>query len=120
MLGAIPVAVVLIFVGPYLLGWIGKEFARGAVPLTILTVGQMINVGVGSVGLILNMTGYEYDVAVGVVIALLVNLTLCLLLIPQLEIIGAAIAAAVSMTIWNVMLLVRVFKRLNIKSKTHY
>jgi O-antigen/teichoic acid export membrane protein len=74
----------------------------------------MINAGMGSVGLILNMTGNEKDTLKGHIIAALVNIILNLVLIPYFGINGAAWATAVSMICWNLILGLLVFKRLGI------
>ena len=120
LLGALPVAIGLIVLGPWLLGWIGKGFAEGAAALSILCLGQVINAGAGSVGLILNMTGHERDAAKGIVIAAVMNATLCLVLIPMWGINGAAVAAAVSMISWNILLGIWVMKQVKINPTCCY
>ena len=60
------------------------------------------------------MTGHERDTATGVGIAAAVNVTLNVLLIPLWGIEGAAIATAISLMTWNILLAVWVYRRLGI------
>ncbi|WP_233275030.1 flippase [Calidifontibacillus oryziterrae] len=92
----------------------GEEYANGYSALIILSIGQFVNASLGSVALILTMTGNEKDVAKGVALAAILNIILNFILIPLLEIEGAAIATAISTVIWNLYLAFLVYKRLNI------
>lgn len=116
LLSALPIALGLIFFGRWVLLIFGREFTTGSTALAILSLGHLANAGMGSVGLLLNMTGYERDTAKGIGIAALVNIILNVILIPLWRIEGAAVANAVSMVTWNVLLAVWVYKRLGIYS----
>ncbi|MFW5961344.1 MAG: polysaccharide biosynthesis C-terminal domain-containing protein [Desulfohalobiaceae bacterium] len=70
--------------------------------LTILCLGQLFNAALGSVSLVLNMTGY--DTAKGVGIAAVVSVALNLLLIPLWGVIDSAIATCIALFIWNILL----------------
>ncbi len=82
-------------------------------PLAILCLGQLINVGTGSVGVVLNMTGNENDAARMAGVAAVSNIALNTILIPNYGGIGAAISTSITMLIWNILMLHKV--RLNIK-----
>jgi len=75
-----------------------------------------VNSAAGSVGMLLNMTRYERDTAKGLAVSAILNVVLNLLLIPLLGIIGAAIATAVSLITWKVLLWWVVRWRLGINS----
>ena len=94
----------------------GKDFILAYIPLLILLIGQLVNSASGSVGVLLNMTGHEKDTALGLTLAAGVNVLLNLILIPPLGSEGAAIATAVSMIIWNIILWWLAKKRLGINS----
>jgi O-antigen/teichoic acid export membrane protein len=94
----------------------GSAFKTGYTPLMILLVGQLINSGAGSVGLLLNMSGHERETARGMTIAAIINVVLNLLLIPRLGINGSAVATSISLIIWNVLLWWAVRKKLGINS----
>lgn len=113
---AIP-SIVFIFYGEFVLGTIfGEEFMVGALPLAILTIGQLANATFGSVGALLNMTGHEKDAMRGMIYSLGINLLFGFILIPLYGMIGAAISTAISLIIWNAILRYYVKKRLNIES----
>lgn len=114
LLVSVPIAVVLIVFGRWILLIFGQEFTSGATALAILSVGQLVNAAMGSVGLILNMTGNERDTVKGVGIAALVNVALNAILIPLWGINGAATATATSLVVWNLILAVQVVRRLGI------
>lgn len=110
-------SLVFIIFGKFVLGTLfGEVFINGALPLIILTIGQLANATFGSVGALLNMTGHEKDAMRGMFYSLGVNLVLCFILIPLYGMIGAATATAVSLIVWNAILRYYVKKRLNIES----
>jgi len=94
----------------------GPAYLGAYIPLLILLAGQAVNSAAGSVGMLLNMTQYERDTAKGLVLSAILNVVLNLLLIPLLGIVGAAIATAVSLIMWKVLLWWVVRKRLGINS----
>ncbi|MDL1957450.1 MAG: flippase [Candidatus Desulfofervidus auxilii] len=94
----------------------GKEFIIAYIPLLILLIGQLVNSAAGSVGFLLNMTGHEKDTARGMTLAAGINIMLNFSLIPSLGPKGAAIATAISMITWNVILWWFVRRRLGINS----
>jgi len=103
-LATIPIALFLVIVGPLILKLYGKGFGAGYPVLIIFTFVQIINVGAGSVGNILNMTGHEKEVIYGIIISLVCNIILNLTLVPPFGMIGAAIATGTSIAIWNIVL----------------
>ena len=111
---SVPIAIVLIVFGRWILLIFGQEFTNGATALAILSLGQLVNAAMGSVGLLLNMTGHDRDTAKGVGIAAVLNVALNAILIPLWGIEGAATATATSLIVWNIILLVRVRKKLGI------
>lgn len=115
LLVAVPIVLVFLVAGDRVLGLVfGREFASGHVALSIISVGQLINAGVGSVVLLLNMTGQETVVVRGLMIAAVSNILLNLLLIPLWGIEGAAIATVLTFGIWNVGLWRSTKKRMDI------
>lgn len=117
LLGGVPVALLFVFAGkPVIHFAYGSEYVSAYVPLVILSLGQLANAAVGSVGNILNMTGHESDTVRAVAIGSAINIVLSMILIPPLGAIGAGIAAAVSMGAWNVLLFRKVRDRLGIHS----
>jgi len=112
----------LVTAGSALLGrWVlgvffGPEFVAAYVPLMILLIGQFVNSASGSVGFLLNMTGHERETARGIFVSAVLNVLLNVLLVPFWGTIGAAVATAAAMVVWNVLLWWAVRKRLGINS----
>jgi O-antigen/teichoic acid export membrane protein len=112
---SVPVAFVLMAWGEEIIALIfGDEYIPAAKALIILCLGQLVNASAGSVALILNMTGNDKSTVLGAATALVVNFMLAIILIPLLGLSGAAIGFAVSLTIWNVILMVMVKKKVGI------
>lgn len=114
LLFSLPLVLAFVVFGKWFLLLFGPEFPRGTAALAILSLGQLVNVAAGSVGLLLIMTGHENDTLQGLIIAAMVNVVFSALLIPFCDVEGAAIAASASLVIWNVLLLLRVKTRLGI------
>ena len=108
-----PLLVVYCFWGSEILHYVfGEKYVSGYWPLVILSFGQLLNALFGPVGLLLNMTGHERDAMRDVMIAATCNIVLNLILIPDFGKEGAAMATAITMLIWNVLLWSSVRNRL--------
>ena len=103
----------IIFARP-ILGIFGAEFVAARWGLTILVLGQLINVGVGSVGYLMIMTGHQNQSTYIFGFSALANVILNALLIPRFGTIGAAIATATTMALWNISLHFLVVKHLHV------
>lgn len=115
--GTLLPAMILAFMAPFLLEFVfGEEYRFATTALQILIIGQVVNVFFGSVGTILNMTGLEKEATKGMVLAIVINLILDLLLIPPFGINGAALASALTISIWNAVLRYYVKDRLGLES----
>lgn len=117
LLSSLPLALILVLFGKQLIGiMFGPEFIPAYPTLAILCVGQLVNASMGSVGILLNMTGHEGDTARGRAIATVLNVCLNVLLIPFWGIEGAAIANLASLVVWNMLLALWVRQKLQINS----
>ncbi len=105
--------VIMIFARP-LMEIFGREFGEGWLVLVIATFGQLVNCGVGSVGQLLLMSGQQRRMMRGQAIAVPVSLALNFLLIPRIGLIGAAVAAAVTNALLNLLWLRDVKKTLSL------
>jgi O-antigen/teichoic acid export membrane protein len=90
------------FGGPVLLHIFGPTFLVGALPLTVLSLGLLIRAIMGPAAIALSIHDRPYTtlpaVAVGVATLIVANIVL----VPKFGILGAAVAAAVSQTVWSV------------------
>jgi O-antigen/teichoic acid export membrane protein len=103
-LGSLAIVVALVLLGPIVLNFFGAEFSSSYLPMIILSVGQLMNVASGPVGTLLSMSRHERFVGVGMATSVVFNLLLNYVLIPKYGVSGAAIATAVSVGIWNLMM----------------
>ncbi|MEM8675486.1 MAG: polysaccharide biosynthesis C-terminal domain-containing protein [Cyanobacteria bacterium P01_G01_bin.67] len=108
-------AVLLIVSGDRVLGLFGAEFVAARWSMTILILGQLVNVGAGSVGYLMEMTGHHRQSAFVLGCTAVLNLLLNAILIPMFGIMGAAIATATTMALWNIWLHQLVVKHLGIR-----
>ena len=117
LLVALPVAGVLIALGaPLLVIAFGEPFRAAYLPLAILCAGQLVSCLLGSVGLLLNMTGHERVTARAFAWGAGANIALNAVLIPAYGTTGAAIATSTTLVLWNVALCRQVWRRLGIQS----
>lgn len=110
------ISLVLIAGSGLILSLFGSEFVEGQTILIILIFGQLANASVGSVGYFMNMTGNQDQSAKVFGISALINILLNIVGIYLYGAIGAAVATAISMAIWNIWLYALVKKILNIDS----
>jgi len=112
--GGLPVAIVMIVGGGLFLGLYGPGFGVARTALTVLCVGQLVNVASGPVSTVLTMSGYESDSLIALAAATAIEAVLCIALIPRWGMNGAAIASAAALSVWNIALWVMVRRRLGI------
>ena len=98
------ISIVLAAGSGFILSLFGSEFVEGRPILIILILGQLTNASVGSVGYFMNMTGHQDQSAKVFGVSAIINILLNIIGIYFFGAIGAAIATAVSMVIWNVWL----------------
>lgn len=100
----LPVALVLLVGGGFMLEIIGEGYAIGVTAMQVLVVAQVVNIIVGPVGLVLLMSGEQRRVGRIFAITAVFNLLLNIVLIPVLGIVGAAIATALAIVLRNLLL----------------
>ncbi len=105
-LGSLLIVAALIVLGPIVLAIFGPDFSDSYLPMIILAVGQLLNVASGPVGTILSMSRQERFVGIGMLASVVCNILLNYLLIPRYGVNGAAIATAVSVGVWNLLMVV--------------
>lgn len=86
-----------------------KDYTAGGTVLIILSLGNLIDAGVGSVGYLLSMTGRARVVLANSVMTIVLNVGLGFFLVPRFNVIGAAVAAALTIIINNVAGLIEVY-----------
>jgi O-antigen/teichoic acid export membrane protein len=102
-------ATVMLAVPEVLLGIFGPEYEGSAAVLRLLAIGWLLNLAGGFCGLVLVMTHQERQAAKGIVGAAILNIPMTLVLVSELGAPGGAIATGVTMLLWNVVLVRRVW-----------
>lgn len=93
----------VIFGAGYIAELFGKNYAEAATIIKILVFGQIVNALTGPVGYLLTMNGFEKKQRNNVFIATLISLTMGLILVPQYEVVGAAIATVIGISTANIL-----------------
>ncbi|GGF88081.1 MULTISPECIES: lipopolysaccharide biosynthesis protein [Cysteiniphilum] len=106
--------VALIIAGYWITMLYGQAYTQAYSLFCVLMIGQAVNVLCGSVFTILNMAGFEKTTCRVFYIALVINIVLGIALIPSLHAFGVAIASALAMIFWNLVLTYFVIKELGI------
>jgi O-antigen/teichoic acid export membrane protein len=114
---ALPIGLVLVVFGKGVIQLaFGEDYVETAyLPMVILVLGQLFNVALGSVGILLVMSGYEKMTLWGQLAGLCAAVTSAVILIPLYQVIGAATAVSIGMVIWNIMLGYSVVRYLKIR-----
>jgi O-antigen/teichoic acid export membrane protein len=110
LIAVLPLAVL----GKPLLGWFGHEFVAGYPVLLILLSAAAINAFSGSADLLLAMTGNHRLNTMVALLSGVLNVALSLILVPRYGVIGAAVSTFVSLTFWNLAVLLMVRRELAI------
>lgn len=114
VLAVAPLLAIMMIFPSSILRLFGPDFGTGAPLLRLLSIGQFINVATGSVGYLLMMTGHERVLRLNITLATVINLWLCLWLIPKMGPLGAAIATAAPIAILNILSAYFVYAKLRI------
>lgn len=112
---ALPIGVSIILAAPIILGIFGEDFVQAQYALVILTLGQLINVSTGSVGVVLLMTGQQWSYTAIQVIGNLITIPLMALAAHYYGFNGLAVITAINVAGINVVMAWSVRHRLGIK-----
>ena len=111
---SLPLILTLAFFSRSVMGIFGVEFQAGSLVLAVLVLGQLANVGTGSVGTLLQMSGNQKRmIPVQVVVAALALIG-NVILIPVFGITAAAFVAAFALAATNVLYLRVVWRRMGL------
>lgn len=114
---AITVAIFLLFFGQFFLELVfGPDFKDAYVPMMVLVSGQVVSAATGSLFPLTKMLGEERIFSIVLGGAAIANLIVCLLMVPVLGPIGAALGSALSIISMNVILAVYIYRKLGINS----
>jgi O-antigen/teichoic acid export membrane protein len=92
----------------------GDYYSKGALVLALLSLGQLINVLAGSCGVTLMMTGHQMTMLLVTIAGGSATIGGAFLLVQRYGIIGVAVAAALAMTLQNILMLLSAKQKTNI------
>lgn len=105
-----PLLFLALFSLPAIILLYGGEYVRGAWPLALLALAHTVNAATGPCGHMVTMIGRSDLVLLNSVAALGINLALNVVLIPLYGMVGAGVAWAVSIVLWNALRLWQVWR----------
>ena len=94
--------------GKWILGVFGEAFTVNIAALWWVAAAQVVNVCFGPVWSLLTMTGFTTGVAISQGLGLAAHLVLGAILIPEYQGVGAAMAMAGGIIVWNFAMLIQV------------
>jgi O-antigen/teichoic acid export membrane protein len=112
----LPLFLIIAIFPSFILSLFGEDFTFGINALYILLFGMLMNTLSGSVGNFLNMTGNQKIFQNILFVAAIINIFFNIILIPKYSIIGAAVANALSLTIWNLSCVIFIWKKYRINA----
>jgi len=104
----LPALIWMVGFGVDLLLFFGRDFHAGYLAMVVLGAGVLTRCAVGSVGMLLMLSGHQAHNAINIVVVTAANILLNLFLIPRYGVLGAAIATAISLALINVIGLIEV------------
>jgi O-antigen/teichoic acid export membrane protein len=111
---AAPVLAIFVFFPRQVLSLFGAGFSGSPLVLSILAIGQFVNVITGSVGYLLTMCGYERLQRNNFAVCAGLSVLLNVLLVPRLGAVGAAIATAATLAVQMLIAAAIVWRKLGV------
>jgi O-antigen/teichoic acid export membrane protein len=100
---SVPLIALLVGMSGPVMGVLGARFVAGALALVIASVGVLFNVGTGSVGMALMMTGYQWLAFLTNMISIALLVGMVWWLTPGYGVTGAALGLAVATSLANLL-----------------
>jgi len=108
--------IILVFAGKTILELFGEGVESSYPALLVLVAGYLLSSCCGSVGYLMTMTGNQRASLKVFIATGIVHVLLCVLLIPTLGIIGAALSHGLTVAVWNISLACYLKKYLGLTS----
>jgi O-antigen/teichoic acid export membrane protein len=105
---------VLLALGEPLLWLFGPQFVTGYTIMFVAAIGLVVRSAIGPVERLLNMLGHQHICALAYALAFVMNVALCIALVPRFGGHGAAAATSISLTFETVLLFWIVRRRLGL------
>ena len=109
-----PLMVFIFLFSKPIMSLFGNDFIQGSVLLSLIVIGQLINVSMGSVGLMLQMTGLEKPMRDISIVTSLISFLLYFLLISKWGLVGLGVVYIFNILLQNIACTYVLNKNLNI------
>ncbi len=106
----IPATLLLLLFSNSLLSFFGQSYQGAVLSLTILLISKAISAALGMPSVFLQYSHHHPSIIFPVITVLILNIALCIFLIPSYGVLGATIALAITrplLEIWYTILLIR-------------
>ena len=107
----LPVIILFLSFPKNILSFFGEEFELASMALIVLAISKMFSAISGSVGTFLQMVGKQNIFQNILIFTAVINIILNYILIPLYSINGAALASAISVIVWNILMIVYIKKK---------
>jgi O-antigen/teichoic acid export membrane protein len=104
----------LLILGKPLLWLFGPQFVTGYDIMFIAAIGLLVRAAIGPIERLLNMLGHQYVCALAYALAFIMNVALCIALVPRFGGHGAAAATSISLVFETALLFAIVRRRLGL------
>jgi O-antigen/teichoic acid export membrane protein len=111
---SVAATILLLAFGKPLLWLFGPQFVIGYDIMFVAAIGLVVRSAIGPVERLLNMLGHQYICALAYALAFIMNVALCIALVPRFGGHGAAAATSISLTFETVLLFWIVRQRLGL------
>src|SRR5207245_7871011 len=92
-----------------ILGIFGPQYTTGWLVLALLCLGNLVIAGTGSALQLLSITKRLRVISISSILTIILNVGLCFILVPRFDILGAALAAALTDTFINGLSTIQVY-----------
>lgn len=106
---SLPVFLCFLVFHEAMLSIFSREYTAAALALIILSFGNLVNAAAGPTGCLLVMTGHARVILANTAVTILLNIGLAFILVPRFTVIGAAIAAAMSLITLDIAYFIEAF-----------
>ena len=113
---SLPLFIFLLIFGNKLLVLFDVASSDSLKSLMILSFAQIISVFMGSVGVILSMSGNQRYSIYTLAFTIVLNIVLDIILIPKMGIMGVAIASGTSLIVWNFLIYMIVRRKTDLRT----
>ncbi|MEY4594458.1 MAG: hypothetical protein RIQ47_868 [Bacteroidota bacterium] len=112
----LPVVLVFMLAGRWLLSAFGSSFEQAYIPLLILLSGQLFHAAIGMSGGLLSVAGHRHRYLIYATVSVIVQLIALFLVLPSFGLVGAALTVTLSRILLNLLCFIFLKKRYSVSA----